>query len=204
MGSRTSRSYLVKTLRVQYTAAMENRTYTFFRFALLFVGICVLGISLLAANRSITGGIKRMMTRKLYFGRPILPDHVLYEVTMAVDRLQFISTEPIQRVPLAVKYAEKRFQTGVLLFADGQAELAVTTLGKSQKYLFFAAEQVLATPSNYTTETREMVQNALEHSVYRLELTQEEHPCVETVELSNLIEQTHAFLQQFHALSSKN
>lgn len=204
MGDGASCQHLVNILRVQYTSVMENRSYTIFRFLLLFLGIFVLAISLLAANRSITGGISRMMTKKLYFGRQVLPDHVLYEVIMAFDKVRFVSTPPVQRVPLAIQYAERRFKSGLALMADEQPALAISTIGKSQKYLFFAAEQILATPDSYTDGTQRQVLDALEHSMYRLQLVRDEHPALDTSELARLTEETHSFIHRFDALLPKN
>ncbi len=204
MGDGASRQHLVNILRVQYTPVMENRSYTIFRFLLLILGIFVLAISLIAANRSVTGGLARMMTKKLYFGRQVLPDHVLYEVIMAVDKVRFVSAPPTQRVSLAIQYAERRFKSGLALMADEQPALAISTIGKSQKYLFFAAEQVLASPDTYSYAVKRLVLDSLEHSMYRLQLLQEENPTVDTSELARLTEETHSFIHRFDALPLKN
>ncbi len=169
---------------------MENRSYTFFRFCLLCVGIAVLAVSLIAANRSLTGGVDRAITRTLYFGRPVLPDHVFYEVFMASDRVQYLAAPQNQKVLLAIKYAERRYQTGQLLLFEGQNELALTTFSKSQKYLFLAAELLAEHKEELPQETRELVLASLEHSTYRLQLLIEEHPELGTGELSSLLEQT--------------
>jgi hypothetical protein len=121
---------------------------------------------------------------------------------MAVDKVQF-SAPPTQRVSLAIQYAERRFKSGLALMADEQPALAISTIGKSQKYLFFAAEQVLASPDTYSYAVKRLVLDSPEHSMYRLQLLQES-PTVDTSELARLTEETHSFIHRFDALPLKN
>ncbi len=175
---------------------MENKNFVLFRFGLLFLGCFILFVSLIAANRNVTGNLGRAMTRRLYFGRQPLPDHVFYEAFMAADRVQYLLATKEDRVLLALAYAERRFQAAQMLFNDNQNELALSTLGKSQKYLFLAAESVLVAPDSYDHTTRTAVRDAVHHSVYRLQLVQKEQPDEDTSEIGNLLDQSHSILQQ--------
>lgn len=183
---------------------MENKNFVFFRIGLLCLGCVILFISLIAANRDVTGNLGRAMTKRLYFGRTLLPDHVFYEAVMASDRVTYLLADKEDRVMLSLTYAERRFQAAQALFDDNQTELAFTTLGKSQKYLFLAADAVLSSPDSYSFETKRAVRDALQHSLYRLQLVQTDRPHTETSEVGDLLDQSRSILREIEsALQSK-
>jgi hypothetical protein len=83
--------------------------------------------------------------RRITFGEDILPNHVLYPLVMIGDRVRLWQAHtPEERVQLQVEYAHRRLAYAQTLFAQGQIELAVTTITKAEKYLQHASNQIVA------------------------------------------------------------
>lgn len=164
-------------------------------FSLL--GVMILLISLAAANRFTTGSNATMTGNQIYFGRKILPDHLLYPALMVHDRFTFESATPDQQFLLRISYADDRYESARQLLEYGKNELAMTTLTKSQKYLILSGIQLLQDDS-IDLESREKLLQALDHSLYRLQEFQKEYQGTEPVVISGLIEETKVLQQQLN------
>jgi len=72
----------------------------------------------------------------------ILPDHFLYPLKMVRDRIWlFLTTDPLNKAELLLKFADKRIYSAQLLFDKGKAEQGLSTATKAEKYLERAINQ---------------------------------------------------------------
>lgn len=72
----------------------------------------------------------------------ILPDHFLYPLKMARDRILLILTfDPVQKAEKLLLFADKRLKAGEALIEGGKEELGIETLSKGEKYLEQAITQ---------------------------------------------------------------
>ena len=118
-----------------------KKNYRWFATLTLLFGLVVFGISLVSA---MAGGRMQVgaTERSLYFDRKILPDHVLYPVLVAVDRLELEFSTPEEKMVLRMDYATKRLEAAKALFYQDKNELALITLGKAHQYLLQANDDV--------------------------------------------------------------
>lgn len=73
----------------------------------------------------------------------ILPDHPLYWLKMARDRvLLWLTREPSARLERLLLYADKRVGAAEALIEGGKANLGITTASKAEKYLEQAIDQL--------------------------------------------------------------
>lgn len=121
---------------------MSFKTVQRFGLALgaIFFGFSVLVVSLIVTSQVISSGGQPMGAKKFYFASDIKPDHILYPVFMAFDRLKLETATPEEQVLLELVYAERRFAHAEELMKQGDIELAASTFSKSQKYLLSAAQ----------------------------------------------------------------
>lgn len=123
---------------VQYTTRMRARLLLSL-LGLVF-GSSVLFISLFSATQVSSNGGQAASESKLYFSHKILPDHSLYKVIMAMDRLQLETASPQEQIFIKVEYANRRLDYAKELLAKNESDLALTTLLKAQSYLHQAAQ----------------------------------------------------------------
>lgn len=109
----------------------------------LVFGSSVLLISLFSATQVSSTGGQAASESKLYFSHQILPDHSLYKVVMAMDRLQLETATPQEQIFMKVEYANRRLDYAKALLSKNEEELALTTLLKAQNYLNQAATDAL-------------------------------------------------------------
>jgi hypothetical protein len=161
-----------------------------FPFILLLFGSLVLLVSLLTANRASTGDTTRLLARKIYFSGTMLPDNIFYPLMMMSDRikLQFSGFE--EGILLRVEYADRRYGYAVQLLEKRQTVLSLTTLTKSQKYLFTAGNQVLAQPQSVSPQTRLLVTEVFVLSQQQLAEYKRNYPSSDTKTLDELITET--------------
>lgn len=169
--------------------------------ALLCFGTFILATSLMTANKISVGDGSRLMTRRMYVGEAILPDHVLYPALMIGDRVKLETASTENQVLLRVEYADRRFRYARELLEKEQPVLALTTLTKSQKYLFAASNEILANPSAFDTETIATVTQALDHSMYRLELFDETYQGDGESVVKDLLLESSVLLQKMNELT---
>jgi len=117
------------------------------RFLLSLLGLgfgsSILIISLFSATQVSSNGGRASSGSKLYFSQQILPDHSLYKVLMAMDRIQLETATPKEQIYMRVEYANRRLDYAKSLLDKNKEELAMTTLLKSQQYLDQAVQAAL-------------------------------------------------------------
>lgn len=118
----------------------------FLSISALCLGLGILGVSLFyGSSQSFSiSGETGTLPKELYFDEDLLPDHVLYPVLMAVDRVRLESAPELEQLYLRTEYANRRLQYTQDLLDKDKTELAYTTLTKSQKYLLYAAQDMLS------------------------------------------------------------
>ncbi len=117
----------------------------------LVLGVTILAISFSTANSGFaSSGALETSRKQFYMGETILPDHVAYPVLMAMDRARLEMDTPSERIYTQVEYSQRRFEYALALIEKNNLPLAVSTLTKSQKYLFQAAEELQTTEASPT------------------------------------------------------
>jgi len=111
----------------------------------LLLGCAILGVSLSAGNTMVQSAGTSFETSKkqFYLNEAVLPDHVVYPVLMAVDRVKLEMETPEERVYKQVEYAQRRFESTQGLLEKDMTALALTTVTKGEKYLINAAHGAL-------------------------------------------------------------
>ncbi|MBP7768857.1 hypothetical protein KA082_03425 [Candidatus Woesebacteria bacterium] len=168
--------------------------------SLVVVATIILFASLLTANKQSLGDTSRVLGRRIYVGRTILPDNVLYPFVMVMDRLRLETAADDQKIFLKLEYAQRRFEYAVALADRHNQSLALTTLTKSQKYLFSAATQILEDPAATTVETKQLMAKALDHSLYRLELFSGKFGADPSGIITDLEQQTTVLLHEINSI----
>lgn len=125
----------------------------------LVFGSSVLLISLFSATQVSSNGGQAASQSKLYFSQQILPDHSLYKVLMAMDRLQLETASPYEQMFMKVEYANRRLDYAKALLEKNEEEIAVSTLLKAQNYLNQAA--VDAIKQNAESSVKERIAKAV-------------------------------------------
>lgn len=113
---------------------MKKVNYLFLLFAAIFSAF-ILFVSLNSASKSKLIGHTNLMSGKFYVAKEILPDHSLYPLLMAVDRLRLELSDSEKKVYLLVSYGNRRLFYSKKLLEKGNQTLALTTLSKATKYI---------------------------------------------------------------------
>lgn len=156
--------------------------------ALCLFAALILAASLVSSNRAMSGTKQRLSTLEFYWGTQLLPDHPFYLVLMARDRATLWLASSEREPQLRLQFAEKRFQTARTLAQQQKNDLAISTLSKSQIYVLDAARQLEV--KGMTAAQREALRSVLDHSLYRLELFNQQYPELDTSMLQSLREET--------------
>lgn len=118
---------------------MEKISRTYLVLAILAVlgAVGVLLLSLQTANRQLTSGHTRDSWRasRIYVAREILPDHTLYPVLMAVDRVRLEMADAQRQQELRFAYAKRRLFYAKRLLEKGKPDLAYDTFSRAIYYL---------------------------------------------------------------------
>lgn len=108
----------------------------------------------------------------------ILPDHFLYPVKMARDRIWlWLTFNPLKKAELMLLLADKRLGAGKALIEGNKTELGISTLTKGEKYLERAiAQEKIAKESGENTQlfSDKLNQAVLKHEEILLELKDKE------------------------------
>lgn len=188
---------------MQSTTMPVSKVQIFWMAVLSIFGCFILLISLLATNRVSAGHETPLTEGKLYFDGPMLPDHPLYPLLMVRDRVSLWTASEYEAIFLQVRFAEERRQRALVLLKQGQHEMALTTISKSQKYLLFATRQSLALPAESTGHHRDLA-DILDKSLQHLEYIQDQTPTSNHDLLQHLAEDTrHARTQLLDTLASE-
>lgn len=120
------------------------KTRLFFSLLALIFAFGVLGISLMDAHSVSSSGIRSASDRSLYFDKAMLPDHIMYPLFMAMDRVRLELAPRDERVFLEIEYANTRLLSGEELLDSKKESLAVSTFTKAEKYLSDATQDFQA------------------------------------------------------------
>lgn len=114
----------------------------FLLFTALFLSIFILLTSFNISSQSKTLNSGNFKNRKFYVNKEILPDHSLYPLLMAIDRLRLSMADRERRIYLLISYAKRRVFYATRLVEKQEMLLALSTFTKSQKYLNQALQEV--------------------------------------------------------------
>ena len=117
----------------------------FFAFSVLFLSVFKATASALTPQKTsikftISPTATPSSTAKeitYYLAYPgILPDHLLYSLKMARDRIRlWLTTDPVKKAEVMLLYADKRLGTARALIEGNKFSLGITALEKGEKYL---------------------------------------------------------------------
>lgn len=101
----------------------------------LFVGLLIVLLSFISANTVFSQGKSLQLTqKKMYLAQEVLPDHILYPVFMAFDRVKLALTRPEDRALVNLDYSWQRLIATEELLKKGYQGLSFSTLTKACKY----------------------------------------------------------------------
>jgi hypothetical protein len=158
----------------------------------LFFACSVLLISLFTATSASSSGSHAMAGRKLYFGKEILPDNVLYPVMMATDRVQLETASNYDRIFMQVEYANRRLDYSKQLLDEEKQALAVTTLTKAEKYLHNAIQEAIEIKAS--DSIKERLRKSLEYHSTQIKKMSPQFTDGDRALLDKLIEENNATL----------
>lgn len=147
---------------------MKKVNYFLILLALVFASL-VLFVSLQSANKKLVDD-SNMMSSKFYVAKEILPDHSLYPLLMAVDRVRLEMADSQRKTSLLVAYGNRRLYYSRKLLEKGNTALAFTTLGKAMKYMSQALEENIflleRDNAKKQAEDRELATSVLQNSLH--------------------------------------
>ncbi len=159
--------------------------------AILF-GVSLVGISLVAASQVQSQG-NQASRREMYFKSEVLPDHALYPLLMAKDRVLLEIAQPKDRIHLRITYATQRMHYARRLIAKEKYSTALSTATKAQKYLLTAALE--ARQLGLEESCMEEITSSLRQQTDQLIQIQEYYSDDEQMVLQTLIAESESFLQ---------
>jgi hypothetical protein len=111
----------------------------------LFAASAVLAVSLMSSVPSVysAGDKFKANDKQFYLDGEILPDHTLYPIVMAADKVKLELARPQDKIHVYTTYANLRLSASEQLLEKDNPQLALTTLSKSQKYLLKAAQETI-------------------------------------------------------------
>ncbi len=110
--------------------------------AILF-GLIILLISLMVSEPTISFKTQSQPSQRcFYWGEEILPDHLAYPLLMIADRLRLELASPVKQPQIQLEYAWQRLEKSRQLLKKNRPQLALKTLGKSQRYWLNAQQQI--------------------------------------------------------------
>ncbi len=191
---------MVRTYSTATNLLMEKMLKKSFPVLLLLFGTFILLVSLLSANRNAAGDTSRLLAQKVYFNQTILPDNIFYPLLMVGDRAKLLTADGEAKILLRIEFSARRYGYAVQLIEKEQPVLALTTLTKSQKYLFIAGNEVLANPDLYTPETIQVVQTAFANSLTQLPTFKQQMANTDTQTIDDLHRDTQIIYQKLSTL----
>ncbi len=163
--------------------------------AALVLGVLILAISFSTANNALgSTEADDSAQKQFYMGQTILPDHLAYPVLMGMDRIRLETETPQEQVYTQVEYAERRFEYTLGLIDKGNTTLALSTLTKSQKYLFHAAQEAMETSA--PDSTKEYIVKALQYYKDQLPKIKAEFPSTDWNAIDQMLEQNQIITAQ--------
>jgi len=154
----------------------------------LFFACSVLLISLFTATLASSSGSHVLTSKKLYFGKDILPDNIMYPVLMAVDRVELETAPSSEQIYIQIEYANRRLNYAQQLVDQQKEALAVSTITKAENYLADAAAKVAG--DKETTQTvKEDLSRAIQYHIDELRKINPKLTDANRVSIDKLIEQ---------------
>jgi hypothetical protein len=136
-------------------------------FLALAVGIFIVGVSLLSANRVVSYSGTRVTCKKFYLSQEILPDHILYPIVAGFDRIILWMAPKKEKIYLRADYGRIRYRYAQGLLAKGKDDFALTTVTKSQKYYGLAAHSAIDLP--HAVKLKQYVARSLAENIQKTE-----------------------------------
>ena len=121
---------------------MNNKQKTVMGLVAFGFGASILTVSLIktSAVKALSSAEVDSSSKRLYFNREMQPDHVLYPLRVAQEKIELFTLSPEERVGKKIEFSQQRFEFAKNLMSDGEYELALATFMKSQQYLFESAD----------------------------------------------------------------
>lgn len=141
----------------------QKRLRLLFSSTALIFGALVLLVSLVSASQAVSYEGLFATQKKLYFNESLLPDHVLYPLVAAADRVVLVASSHKQKIKLHLTYSQIRMDYARALLDKDEQEMAVAALTKSQKYLNQAGTLL---QENFDEELNEEIIKELENNIY--------------------------------------
>lgn len=172
---------------------MQKRKIFLAILATLF-GIFIFISSLFSYSQRTDFSNEKVSSKKLYFSKRILPDHIFYPLLMIADKsLLSISSEE-SKIFLRIRLAQDRMISSKSLLEKGEESLALTTLTKSQKYLILAAHSYLA-DDNFSSEAGYALLNALNENTTNLLKVESEFTDITTEPIGDLVAESKTLIE---------
>lgn len=144
------------------------------------------------------------MARKVYFSRTILPDNIFYPLMMISDKVKLETAGFEEQILLKLEYSQRRYGYATQLLDKDQSMLALTTLTKSQKYLFAAGNEVIADPTKISPETTLAVREAFAQSLKQLPEFKQNYKGDDAQIIDELAQETDIFYKKLSNLGEQS
>lgn len=156
----------------------------------LMVGLLVVAVSLMSANRVVSYSGTRASCRKFYLSQEILPDHLFYPVIAGFDRLILLLASSEEKIYLKTDYGRIRYKYAQGLVEKNKNDLALTTLSKSQKYFNVAAHDAINLSNS--TQLKKYVSYSLKENIkltgeMAFEFTDDKRVIIDELNQQNLL-----------------
>lgn len=159
---------------------MKKMRLTLSAGALVF-GLLVVFISLVSTNQVISYEGTQASQKKFYIGENILPDHIVYPLVAAADRLLLLTVSATEKIKLQLTYAQIRMDYAQALLLKGEPYLANIALTKSQKYVGLATLQYLESEEK-NSELQLLIAQQLENNINQAsKIIEKLSPCQTTM-----------------------
>lgn len=163
----------------------------------LLIGVFIFGTSLLMASQVRSSAFPRVSERKLYFSNRILPDHVFYPILMVADRAILFFSFGNEKIYVKMGMAEDRLKSARILLEKDQEELALSTMTKSQKYLFSAANDFLQS-TNQSEAVKKDLLASLNHNYSEMRECRSNFEVIDTTPIGDLLTESEALIGQLN------
>lgn len=167
---------------------MQKRKILLPILAILF-GMFIFISSLFSYSQKNSFIDEKVSSKKLYFSKRILPDHLFYPLLMIVDRGLLIISSDEAKIFLRIRLAQDRMISSQNLLKKGEEPLALSTLTKSQKYLILAANSYLSN-NNFSSEAGHAILYALNENTINLLKIESVFKNIPTGPIHDLVEES--------------
>ncbi len=172
---------------------MQKRKYIFAVLSVLF-GVFIFTSSLVASSqKQDTADSDRISRKQLYFGKKILPDHILYPALMVIDKGLLFVTSGESEIFLRIRMAQDRMISANSLLDKNEEGLSFSTLTKSQKYLLLAGQEFLSLES-HSDEVGIGLLKALEENTQNMKIIKKRFKNVDTSPINDLVTESETLI----------